>query len=243
MKIMSYNILRGGQGRQQAIAEIILHHQPDVVMLQEATDPVVVKALAAMGHFDHVASRANFSVAALSHRPIRSYHWHPTVGRNPILEVALEGITIWGVHLISLLVNFRECQRLQEIQALIALAQNITATPHLLIGDFNAISPLDEPTITAMPFWLRLLITFNGGIKRDALAFLLQSGYRDVFREVNWPDRSGYTMPTPEANSRLDYVFVPLALSHQVKSFGPPTQPASVFYASDHFPILVEYTE
>ncbi|MBA3891435.1 MAG: endonuclease/exonuclease/phosphatase family protein, partial [Gemmatimonadaceae bacterium] len=42
LRLLSYNIRYGGTGREEALAGVIRSAAPDVVMLQEATDPGVV---------------------------------------------------------------------------------------------------------------------------------------------------------------------------------------------------------
>jgi endonuclease/exonuclease/phosphatase family metal-dependent hydrolase len=46
LRLLTYNIQRGGAGRVDAIARIISGCAPDIVVLQEATRPDVVDALA-----------------------------------------------------------------------------------------------------------------------------------------------------------------------------------------------------
>ena len=46
LRLLSYNIRHGGVGRVEAIAAVIRGCAPDVVVLQEATRPDVVRALA-----------------------------------------------------------------------------------------------------------------------------------------------------------------------------------------------------
>jgi exodeoxyribonuclease-3 len=46
LKILSYNIRFGGRGRENDIAEVIRRNDPDIVVLQEATDPQVVATVA-----------------------------------------------------------------------------------------------------------------------------------------------------------------------------------------------------
>ena len=45
LRLLSYNIKFGGRGRERAIAEVIRGATPDVVLLQEATDPRVIEQL------------------------------------------------------------------------------------------------------------------------------------------------------------------------------------------------------
>ena len=46
LRILSYNILKGGVGRETPLAAVISACEPDVVILQEAYRPAVVEQLA-----------------------------------------------------------------------------------------------------------------------------------------------------------------------------------------------------
>ena len=52
LRILSYNILKGGVGREAALAAVISSCEPDIVILQEAYRPAVVQQLAAACGFD-----------------------------------------------------------------------------------------------------------------------------------------------------------------------------------------------
>ena len=45
-RLLTYNILKGGTGREALIAQVINSCTPDLVLLQEATDPGNVERLA-----------------------------------------------------------------------------------------------------------------------------------------------------------------------------------------------------
>ena len=47
MRILSYNICRGGRRKEEALCATIGDAHPDLVVFQEATDPVVIERLAA----------------------------------------------------------------------------------------------------------------------------------------------------------------------------------------------------
>ena len=53
LRLLSYNILKGGAGREAAIASIITSVEPDIVILQEAYRPSVVDQLAKTCGFQH----------------------------------------------------------------------------------------------------------------------------------------------------------------------------------------------
>ena len=56
LRILSYNIMRTGAGREAAIAAIISACAPDLVILQEAMRPSVVQDLAARCGMDYWAA-------------------------------------------------------------------------------------------------------------------------------------------------------------------------------------------
>ena len=47
IKVMTYNILNGGIGREQAILDVIRSIQPDIVILQEVYTPDLLQNLGA----------------------------------------------------------------------------------------------------------------------------------------------------------------------------------------------------
>ena len=60
-RLLTYNIQHGGHGRIDAIANVITAVSPDVVLLQEATDPANVERLASATGMAEDSAR--------SHRP------------------------------------------------------------------------------------------------------------------------------------------------------------------------------
>ncbi len=56
LRILSYNILKGGVGREAALSAVISKYEPDIVILQEAYRPEVVQQLAAACGFGSWAS-------------------------------------------------------------------------------------------------------------------------------------------------------------------------------------------
>ena len=58
VRILSYNILKGGAGRESSLAAVISAVSPDIVVLQEAYRPAVIEQLAKSCGFDHWASKS-----------------------------------------------------------------------------------------------------------------------------------------------------------------------------------------
>src|SRR5215207_11652246 len=65
MRIVSYNILDGGEGRADPLAEVIEAQRPDVVALVEATDLTVIERIAKRLGFDYVHAPGNTQASAL----------------------------------------------------------------------------------------------------------------------------------------------------------------------------------
>lgn len=152
--IMTYNILVGGKERLPAIEAVIRHHAPDVVGVQEANDPALIRELAARLGMECVVgyARTGYHVALLSRWPIRAWVQH---GRPVFQKGLLEAVIDlpgepqpWHCFVAHLTAEFyrvpaSERQRLREMQTMIACmadarAQNV---PHLLMGDFNTLAP------------------------------------------------------------------------------------------------------
>jgi exodeoxyribonuclease-3 len=87
---VSYNIRYGGVGREKELGATIAKLEPDVVLLQEATHPWVVEALAKAAGLPVWGSLRGHSVGYLSRRPVAERTWHPIRGsRRTFLELVL----------------------------------------------------------------------------------------------------------------------------------------------------------
>ncbi|GAB4323203.1 MAG: hypothetical protein Kow00117_11780 [Phototrophicales bacterium] len=242
MRIMGYNIRKGGYHRHQLIADVITYHQPDVVIFEEAGFSRAVENIARLARYPHYAWHPGYSVAFMSHMPA-AYQWHHFRWmRSPVLEILPKDtpLRIYGVHLFANLSALMEMLRVREIHHLIQLVRPYRHQPHVLIGDFNAIAPNDKIDLASYPRWLRWIIYANGGdAKRDALINLQMAGYADAFRQLH-PDDNGWSLPTPIPNSRLDYAFVPQEQLQQVHDCRILREPEAANVASDHFPVMIE---
>ena len=68
MRIVSYNILDGGEGRADPLAEVIEAQRPDVVALVEAEDTTVVERIAKRLKMDYVHAPGNTHASVLMSR-------------------------------------------------------------------------------------------------------------------------------------------------------------------------------
>ena len=242
LRLLTYNIRRGGAGREAAIAEVIAQAAPDVVMLQEATHPGVVEAIARTLSMTVCASRPGVSVGFLSRVPVRTFRWvHSRWARHGVLELVLEpnGFTVIGVHLSAIHSNLTERRRLLELKMLLAHVSTGGAR-HVLAGDFNTLAPGELLDLSRLPARLRAIAWLTGRrIRWQTIQRVLDSGYVDAYRQTG-PELPGYTFPTWDPHLRLDYIFLPSVLASGVVSCGPVTVPAAR-EASDHFPLFAEF--
>lgn len=242
LRLLSYNIRRGGAGREAPLVSVIRTVAPDIVVLEEATRPEVVECLARETGMAQWSSRAGKSLAFMSRQPVAAFAAHrPAISRHAFLEI-VPSTTSWrifGVHLSAVHAAWTERRRLFELRALLRAVAAHQQGPHVLIGDFNTVAPGDIFDPRRLPRRLRALVWLSGGhIRWRTIATVLSAGYVDSFRQLH-PADLGYTLPTPEPHVRLDYAFVPGAFASHVRSCEIVRTP-DVAKASDHFPLLIE---
>ena len=239
-RVLSYNIRLGGRGRESALAEVIRACEPDIVVLQEATDAGVVERLARDTKMEQWASRPGSSLAFLSRRTVQGFGWHrPRMSRHAFLEIQLPGseARIFGVHLSAVHAAWTESRRVIELRALLkAIAQHQHGF-HVLTGDFNTLAPGELLDFRKLPGRLRALVWLSGGTVRwRTIQIVLDSGYVDGYRAIH-PDVPGFSFPTWDPHARLDYLFLPTRYSTRLLSCEVQDGPR-VIEASDHLPLL-----
>jgi exodeoxyribonuclease-3 len=242
LKLLSYNIRFGGEKRAHLIGSVISECSPDVVILQEATNPAVVEEISGHAGLAHWGARHGHSVGFLSRLPIDHYEWHQPSGmRHAFLAIkpADKDLTIIGVHLSAIHSNLTERRRLRELSSLMQSIKVNNNGPHLLAGDFNTLAPGERLDMSRLPRKLRLLALVLGGrVRFRTIQAMLDNGYIDAYRRLHSDE--GYTFPTWDPHVRLDYFFVPVAWSGRVRSCEVKTEIPGAAKASDHFPLMAE---
>lgn len=242
LRILSYNIRRGGAGREEPLAAVIRSVNADVVVLEEATRPAVVERLARETGMQDWVSREGKSLAFMSRQPVAKFAARqPAISRHAFLEIVPSTASwrVFGVHLSAVHAAWTERRRLFELRALLRAVAASGKGPHVLIGDFNTVAPGDIFDMRKLPRRLRALVWLSGGhIRWRTIATVISEGYVDSFRQLH-PTDVGYTLPTPDPHVRLDYAFVPGAFAQHVRSCEIVRTP-DVAEASDHFPLLIE---
>ena len=215
---------------------------PDLVVLQEASRPDVVKALAAACGMRWWGANFGDSVAFLSRAEVARHEWRSVlIARRRYLEILLgDGRTrIVGVHLSAIHSNWTERRRAAEVAGLLRQTAGFRDQFHLLAGDFNTVAAADPFQWRALPARLRALLWLSGGpVRWRVHAAILAAGYADAYRFLR--SDPGHTFPTWEPHVRLDYVFAPSRTVSSVTRCEVVRDAPGVREASDHFPLLAE---
>lgn len=252
MRLVSYNILDGGVGRADPIAEILQAQKADIITLLEADELPVVERIAGRLGMDFVhAVGKKHACAILSRFAIReSVNYaplHPDLTGTFAMATMVEpGGRLWrvgAVHLHARALVEDETVRMKEVQAILYLTQKLrdAGMSHLLAGDFNANSPVQKIVREQCKPSTQEQMDANGGfLPRQAVARLLEEGYVDTLH-ARWGDKAGEmgSFNTQHPGQRVDYVFVHGMTAHEVADAWIEKDRLAT-YASDHYPIGVE---
>jgi exodeoxyribonuclease-3 len=240
LRILTYNIRRGGSGHEGALAAVIRASKADVVVLQEATRPEVVKRLAAESGMEQHGSRPGESLGFLSRWTVRHFAWHkPRTSRHAFLEIQLpeSQVRIFGVHLSAVHAAWTERRRTIELRALLKAIAVHQHGFHVLTGDFNTLAPGELLDFRKLPRRLRALVWLSGGnVRWRTIQIILDGGYVDAYRSLH-QQVPGFTFPTWDPYVRLDYLFLPSLHRPALRSCEILDVPGSR-EASDHLPLL-----
>jgi len=247
---MTYNILDGGEGREEYLLEVLQAVQPDIAILQEVYHESFIQNLAGALKMDSFFAGGNRKrrVALLSRLPIisrHSYHSFPPIWRN-VVEADIEyqpnkRLRLFGIHPMANLSVICECWRWWESKQIIERVKLHATEPCLIAGDFNAIAPRDRVAMSRMPRWLKLTILIQGNrVYHFSVRKYLSAGLTDCFRALHSND-DGFTLPPPKPNSRLDYILVNESLKSHLIDCRVVREPSAVLKASDHYPVVAEF--
>jgi endonuclease/exonuclease/phosphatase family metal-dependent hydrolase len=250
---MAYNILEGGIGRIDPLAEIIRQVNPDCVVVAEASDRAEFEKLARRLGMDHFLAQSPCDPAAavglLSRLEISEAtnigaidHRFTRAALRAVLRHEEIEFGIVGVHLHARERLTDEAVRLTEIPAVLDAAQVFRACgmAHALAGDFNATSPEQLVDLTKLRPKSRARIDeLADVIPRDAIAALLAGGYVDSHAIGRTAAEFACSFTTAHPALRVDYVFLPQQMQSRVVG-GQVFIHALGKYASDHFPVYCD---
>ena len=256
MKIMAYNILEGGEGRIDPLAEVIRLADADVVMVAEAWDEGLFHRLADRVGMDRFRAEnprnREGAVGVLSRLKIVEGVNHAALdGRftkgacHVIVEVGSEKsevrrLPIVGVHLHARETLADEEERLKELPGVFAIGELFRGRSHVLAGDFNAYHPGQVVAVEKLRESTRERISKQGwAVPREVVRRILERGYVDGHALHHSPAEFGTSFTTSHPAARVDYVFVTAELSGRVRGCEVFT-PEMARFASDHFPVVCE---
>ena len=249
LRVVSYNVLDGGVGRADPLAEVLIAQRPDVAVLVEADDAEVRDRVAWRLGFDHVAAvgRKGRTAAVLTRGRIldsANLARDDATGPRSLLLTTLEldgrQLGVAGVHLSSKASDARETRREREVAVLLGALRpwRDAGLPHVVCGDFNATSPTQQIDPARLPDKVRPHFEANGdAIPRRAIQSVLDAGYADAHAAARPGEaRAAASFTTLEPGMRLDYVFC-----HGVEpADGWVERDRLATYASDHYPVGAE---
>lgn len=227
-RVMTYNILFGGFGREALIRDVVNAVRPDVVVFNEVTSTDSFEAIAdAVGpHRVAGASRSNREHPVIVSRwPILQADRHgPPWAPHKWVEARLQpfggpSISICGVHLMAQPFWLFEAWRRAEVRSLLERLRPRADVPHVIAGDFNALVASDEFRREGAAMWVRAQCAVQGGWPRWALSALTNAGYTDCYRTCN-DDEHGFTVPAWNPRVRIDYVFASSLLRKSLRAAG-----------------------
>lgn len=253
MRIVSYNILDGGEGRADPLAEVIEAQKPDLVALVEADDLSVVERIAKCLNMDFVqALGKNGKASALLSRfrirdSINHGATHPEITKS-LLEATvvtpdLGDLPVGVVHLSAGAYEADERTREAELVALLDCFKRHrdARRPHVLAGDFNANSPIQriDPARTK-PRTQKAWEANGHQIPRRVVQRLFDAGYTDTLQSFD-PQAAPTlaTFSTKDPGQRVDYVFTHSLPATRIKRAWIETDRLAT-YASDHYPVCAE---
>ncbi len=269
LRVLTYNIhhWEGTDGRVDIarVAEVIRATEADIVGLNEVYHPARVPglerpaldAMAQMLEMEAVFGQATeipwpkgadpigYGNACLSRWPIQAYAAHrlapvPDREQRGLLEARItlpngETLTVYITHLDQ---KF-EAARMKQLQSLLQWVSRDRDRPHLLMGDFNALSPMDYPEPGQWEEAVALAAAEGFTLEEPrVIPRLLQAGYTDSFAQAGQGER--LTSPTTKPRVRIDYIFAPPTLAPALRWCRRWDAPPAAL-ASDHFPVLAEF--
>jgi endonuclease/exonuclease/phosphatase family metal-dependent hydrolase len=250
LRILSYNILAGGENRLPLIASVIQQERPDIVALQEARNRSNAEALAQQLNMSFTIGEAHNAnkdhVVLLSRLQVTHAENHPfPILAKTLLEIEViwEGmpLAIFTTHLKAGQDLESEQRRIAEMQTILQLLQTHHNQSQILVGDFNTLHPADKANISAYVDVLRARGKEAPApqFPRRVIPLLLEAGYVDCYRALH-PFIPGDTSYTSHQALRVDYIFASSSLAERLSACEIINE-GDAKIASDHFPLWAEF--
>ncbi len=263
MKIMAYNILEGGEGRIDPLAEVIRLADADVVMVAEAWDDGLFHRLAdgvGMDRFRAENPRnKDGAVGVLSRLKIVEGVNHAALDErftkgacHVIVEVGgkqeagskkqeVLRLPIVGVHLHARETLADEEERLRELPGVFGVGELLRGRGNVVAGEFNAYHPGQVVEVETLREKTKERIAKQGWkVPREVVRRILERGYVDGHALHHEAREYGTSFTTSHPAARVDYVFVTAELARLRWRSCEVFKPEMARFASDHFPVVCE---
>jgi exonuclease III len=251
VRIVSYNILDGGEGRADPLAEVVEAQRADLVTLVEADCDAVVERIAKRLKMEYLHVEGKRHGAAILVRGNILESVNHSVLRETLTDCVLEATvsiawqewTVAAVHLHPHGKLENETVREKEIAEILDIfaPRRAEKRVHLLAGDFNANSPVQVIDVEKVKPRTKEDMAANGGVlPRTAIQKLLDAGYVDTYHARHpWDAAKTGSFTTQFPGQRVDYIFAYGVETGQIKE-ARIEQDRLAKYASDHFPVTAE---
>ncbi len=253
MKLMTYNILNGGESGLDSVTEAVNGERPDYLTINEANtfagnNNQILKDFAAKTGFPYyelaLSGELDYHVASFSKYPLKQVQKLQPLMRAcviSVIEAEFGEVSIASLHLTP----YTEDLRHPEID-LILDHQNQFKNK-IMMGDMNSLSPDDGYNPDMIKNFNEMQsrkFTTDGKLRFDAIGKILEHGYIDS--AVRLDKNKDWTAPTTginehsaHSNMRLDYIFISETLSPYLKNYSVVRNKLTE-KASDHYPVVVQ---
>lgn len=253
MKLMTYNILNGGEDRLRFIIEVISKENPDFLVINEVNgfdknhNQKLNKFAEQIGltYFNlSLSGEYDYHTAIFSKYPfvkIEQLKLMRNAGILVTIKTNLGNLSIAGIHLTP----YTEDLRLKEIDLI--TNQQKQYENKIIMGDLNSLSKTDnynQELIREFNNYQLEKFTTDGKFRFDVINKITSLDYLDTATIFN--QQKVNTVPTKAnqdsahmANIRVDYIFVSESLKYKVKNYSV-IKNSLTEKASDHYPIIVE---
>lgn len=224
LRVMTYNILFGGAGREALIREVVSAVNPDVAVFCEVTAQTSFQAIASIvGPYCAQSGPGRVRVAIVSRWPIvKADMFGPPWRRQKWIAATIRpndgpAIGVSAAHLVPQPLWPCEILRFLQIRVLLRQLRSHPGLFQILAGDFNALASGDPVRRDGAPRYVRAQWWMQGGtIPRWALGRLTAAGYTDCYRACH-PKEEGFTVLSWAPHARIDYVFASPALAERLQ--------------------------
>ncbi len=262
MKVISYNILRGGQfeagNRLGQILNFLKSENPDLVCLYECdyfhdSRNGVLDHLEAelemRGIFHPTPSGTNLVVLHKDHLKLKQASGFDRFMFHGMMVVDFE--TSQGpIRIICTHLNPYSSE-LRTMESQIIAQSAMRSKESLIVGDFNCLAPGSSLDLACFkPTFQARVTTAEGKIDTRAVQNLIRQGYKDLWRQMHEPSEEPAqgSYPTPLGGKNQGYPH-PVRIDHMLGSslFAQSLKSCSILKspeldtASDHYPLCAEF--